>query len=219
MTEDEWLTSTNRVPMLHEIAGKVRIRKLYLFMAACCRRVWRWIDDPRSRRAIEAIEQYVEGEIDREALAQARQAAECALGDDPTTTQPGWPSRAVFRRRMAALLATNPLRGRKSDALIVNEVADSAGALKRQEAEQCRLLRCIVGNPFRPVPLEPSWRTSTAVAMAQRIFAERRFELLPILADALEDAGCENGDVLTHCRGEGVHALGCWVVDLVLGKK
>ena len=80
------------------------------------------------------------------------------------------------------------------------------------------LLRDIVGNPFRPAAFDPSWRISTAVALAEGIYADRAFDRLPILADALEDAGCGHPDVLAHCRGDGPHARGCWVVDLVLGK-
>jgi hypothetical protein len=68
------------------------------------------------------------------------------------------------------------------------------------------------------VTLDPNWRTSTVLALAQGIYDERAFDRLPILADALEDAGCDNEEMLAHCRGAGPHARGCWVVDLVLGK-
>ncbi len=93
--------------------------------------------------------------------------------------------------------------------------------LKAPEFEQqTRLLRDIVGNPFRPVSLDPSWLTSTVVALAQGIYEENAFDRMPILADALQDAGCDNDDVLNHCCDEKqIHARGCWVVDLVLGKK
>jgi hypothetical protein len=81
------------------------------------------------------------------------------------------------------------------------------------------LLREIFGNPFRPVTFDPTWRTSTAVAIARGMYESRDFSAMPILADALEDAGCDNADILTHCRDEKqVHVHGCWVVDLVLGK-
>ncbi|MBX3398315.1 MAG: hypothetical protein KF873_06205 [Gemmataceae bacterium] len=79
-------------------------------------------------------------------------------------------------------------------------------------------MRDIFGNPFRPVAVDPAWLTSTAVAIAQGIYDDRAFDRLPILADALQDAGCENADILAHCRSEGPHVRGCWVVDLVLGK-
>ena len=78
------------------------------------------------------------------------------------------------------------------------------------------LLRCIFGNPFRPVVFDPSWLTETAVTLATGIYADRAFDRLPILADALEEAGCDHPDVLTHCRQPGPHARGCWVVDGVL---
>lgn len=83
---------------------------------------------------------------------------------------------------------------------------------------QANLLRDIVGNPSRPVTFDPTWRSDTVVALAEAIYADRAFDRLPILADALEEAGCDHSDVLAHCRGPGPHVRGCWVVDLVLGK-
>ncbi len=79
------------------------------------------------------------------------------------------------------------------------------------------LLRDIFGNPFRPVTLDPSWLTSTVTALAEGIYANRTFDRLPILADALMDAGCDNADILAHCRSEGPHVRGWWPVDLLLG--
>ena len=81
------------------------------------------------------------------------------------------------------------------------------------------LLRCVFGNPFRPVAFAPSWRSETTVALAAGVYEERAFDRLPILADALEEAGCDSADVLNHLRGLGPHARGCWVVDGVLGKE
>ncbi|MBL8794488.1 MAG: hypothetical protein JNM56_11325 [Planctomycetia bacterium] len=80
-------------------------------------------------------------------------------------------------------------------------------------------MREIFGNPFRPVPVDPTWRTPTAIAIAQAIYDERAFDRLPILADALEDAGCTHVDLLNHCRQPGEHVRGCWAVDLVLGRE
>jgi hypothetical protein len=91
-------------------------------------------------------------------------------------------------------------------------------ARKKQEVFLATLLRDIFGNPFRPVSFDPAWRMGNVLSLAQAIYDERAFERLPILADALEDAGCTNADVLGHCRGGGEHVRGCWVVDLVLGK-
>ncbi|HJZ56599.1 MAG TPA: hypothetical protein VKE74_16655 [Gemmataceae bacterium] len=90
---------------------------------------------------------------------------------------------------------------------------------EREYAQQQALLRDIFGNPFRPVTLDPRWLTSDVVALAQDIYLDRAFDRLPILADALQDVGCENGGILSHCRDPQLtHVRGCWVVDLVLGK-
>ena len=83
------------------------------------------------------------------------------------------------------------------------------------------LIRDIFGNPFRPVTIDPGWLTwnhATVPAIARHVYDDRAFHDLPILADALEDAGCTNGDLLAHCRGPGPHVRGCWAVELLLGK-
>ena len=76
------------------------------------------------------------------------------------------------------------------------------------------LVREVFGNPFRPIDFAP-WRTDTAVALARQMYDARDFGAMPILADALQDAGCANEEVLSHCRGAGPHVRGCWVVDWV----
>jgi hypothetical protein len=83
----------------------------------------------------------------------------------------------------------------------------------------CVLLRDMLSNPFRPVVFGPARFTETVKHLAQTIYDERAFDRLPILADALEEAGCTDADILAHCRSEGPHFRGCWAVDLVLGKK
>jgi hypothetical protein len=83
---------------------------------------------------------------------------------------------------------------------------------------QVALLRDIVGNPFRPVVLSRKWRTDTVLALARQMYDSREFSAMPILGDALQDAGCDDEQVLAHCRGASLtHVRGCWVVDLVLG--
>jgi hypothetical protein len=96
---------------------------------------------------------------------------------------------------------------------------------ERQVAEQVgqsSLLRCIFGNPFRPLaPIDPTWLTwndGSGVKLAQGIYHDRAFDRLPVLADALEEAGCDDADILGHLRGPGPHARGCWVVDALLAR-
>jgi len=73
--------------------------------------------------------------------------------------------------------------------------------------------------PYSLMALDPEWRTSTVIALAQGIFASRDFSAMPILADALQDAGCDNDDILNHCRNAGMENVrGSWVIDLILGK-
>lgn len=90
--------------------------------------------------------------------------------------------------------------------------------LSSHGAVYCDLTRCVFGNPFRRVALDRQWLTSTVVALAAGIYTERAFDRMPILADALQDAGCADEQVLTHCREGRHHCRGCWVVDLLLGK-
>ena len=81
---------------------------------------------------------------------------------------------------------------------------------------RCRRLRGLdVG--FRLFKLNPAWRTSDVVALARGIYADRAFDRMPILGDALEDAGCADTAILDHCRDGATHARGCWLVDLILG--
>jgi len=84
---------------------------------------------------------------------------------------------------------------------------------------ELKVLRDIFGNPFRPVAFYPAWRTDTAVAIARQMYDSRDFGAMPILADALQDAGCEDEHILNHCRdATAPHVRGCWVCDLVLNK-
>ncbi len=88
-----------------------------------------------------------------------------------------------------------------------------------ERASQADLVRDIFGNPFRSVGIELEWLTDTVLALARGIYADRAFDRMPILADALQDAGCDDEDILGHCREPREHARGCWVVDLLLSKK
>ena len=93
--------------------------------------------------------------------------------------------------------------------------------ITKERLAQSNLLRDVFGNPFRPVAVEPAWLAwggGTVRQLAQAIYDERAFERLPVLADALEEAGCTNADVLGHCRQPAEHVRGCWVVDLLLGR-
>jgi hypothetical protein len=113
----------------------------------------------------------------------------------------------------------------EADRALARATYDTRVAAARESApileRQANALRDIFGNPFCAVTMEPSWlaaSSGTIVNLAKAIYDERAFDRMPILADALEDAGCTDQDVLLHCRSGGDHVRGCWVVDLLTGK-
>ena len=102
-----------------------------------------------------------------------------------------------------------------------NRHIDSPSRADDTEAAQRLLLRDVYGNPFCPAPpldrAARAWGGGAIPALARAIYEGRAFDRLPVLADALEEAGCEDEDFLAHCRGAGPHARGCWLLDLILG--
>jgi hypothetical protein len=231
MTESDWLTCTHPRPMLELLSGKVSRRKLRLFACACCRRVEPFLNNDMIRQALDAAEHYADGRIpDRTAFswylkANAVRARLTRSGD--------WSPESLACHAVAQALATG-----KDDSYlevhgtVAKAVAAATGkgqasptwhtAFQAESAVLSDLLRDIVGNPFVPPSVvDPGWlrwQGGTVGRLASAIYEERRFAELPILADALEDAGCGNADILGHCRSGGEHARGCWVVDWLLNK-
>ena len=198
MTEAEWLTCADPQPMLESLRGKATDRKLRLFAVAVFRATLSlpfFASIDRTLTTLDVAERYADGLIDETEMARVYQA------------EVGW-------------------HGGETVSPIAWEAAADATdfAFWRNEAElevvaQCHFFRDVFGNPFRPVTLDPAWQTTNVLALAQAIYDDRAFDRMPILADALEDAGCDNADILNHCRQPGEHVRGCWVVDLVLGKE
>lgn len=242
MNAAKWLACADPYQMLVFLSGKVSPRKFQLFAVACCRRVWHRLPDPRSRRAIEMTERFIEGEATvqemqaacREAEAaqqDARQkrrgdAGECAavaLALTPEWNADRWPcvssvaSRAsVAAAQFAELSGTNRKERRRN----------WVRGLTDEQAAQSNLLRDLVGNPFHPISLDPTWLTSTVSSLAHAAYEHRVLPLgtldplrLAVLADALEEAGCDDARLLVHLRGPGQHWRGCFAVDLCLEKE
>jgi hypothetical protein len=188
--------------MLAFVRSRVSDRKLRLFACACCRRVWDLLTDDRCRRAVVVAEAFADGRADAEDLEAAR----------------SWSLLARNVSWDATLCAQVAAR----DAGTAAEVsAPDAGWPARRQAE-CALLRDILGNPLSPAAIDPDWLAwddGIVVKLARVIYDERRFEDLPVLADALEEAGCTSAAVLAHCRGAGPHVRGCWLLDTVLGEE
>lgn len=215
MTETEWNACTDPEPMLEFLRGKPGERKPRLFAVACCRRVWHLLVHNSSQNAVEVAERFADGAATEHELEAAGQDAweftnHTVNNDERFFDLDEGALNASDVAAWATEWPAEPLRAAIS-------AQRSLGASEGEE--QTRLLRCIFGSPFHPVSFDPAWRAATVLALAQTIYDGRQFTDLPILADALEDAGCNNLKVLTHCRQPGVHTRGCWVVDLVLGKE
>ena len=224
MTEADWLAADDPSPMLEHLRGRISDRKLTLFAAACCRHLGPLLNDERCLAAVEMAERFADGRADVKELSAARTATIMAErgATGPAARAAYWtahaqPAETVWHVHTAAAEAET--RGAMLAASSIQE-ADWNDARDAAVHAQADLLREIVGNPFRPSHIDPAWLTwagGTVPRIARGIFDERRFAELPVLADALEDAGCADEELLAHCRSGEDHMLGCWVVDLLLG--
>jgi hypothetical protein len=218
MTEAEWLAGENPIPMLQWLAprchtkDRYRYRTALLFGLACFERV----TDARENSA-------------NWLLRRAEELADGIPDAEPHITQAH--VQGVERTALRHLPLLLEPQGRLAVYAVANEAARLAAqrvypwwheevnaAFRAEQSVQATILRDIVGNPFRPTAFDPAWRTSDVTLLARGTYEERAFDRMPILADALQDAGCDSDEVLRHCRGAGPHVRGCWVVDLVLGK-
>jgi hypothetical protein len=227
MTEAEWHATDDLEQMLALLSQQsaqreVSSRKLRLLKTGCLRAVWKSLAIKPIRQALIAAELFADGCLSKDELKSAN------------------------RNGIVAFLRTSDRHGKrtsKNPELLVKLLRMGMAVDSAQESIDLRslngignwkdlrmsdpvlhplgpvLLRCVVGNPFRPVAFDPRWRTADVTALARGIYEERAFDRLPLLADALMDAGCDSDDALTHCRSDGPHVRGCWVVDLVLGKE
>ncbi len=214
MTEKEWLGCADPAPMLEFWGTRPDVRKRRLFAVACCRRVVNVMTDP-GRKAVNAAEAFADCEINQWELHTAWRGV-----GFPKAERRQYASAAA---RAASVSPGNDLTAQSVACAVYASVKKGPPGFDDQRATECAaqtaLLRDIFGNPFRPDSFSPLWCTDTAVSLAHQMYESREFGAMPILADALQDAGCDNDDVLDHCRAANqVHVRGCWVVDLVLGK-
>lgn len=210
MTEQLWLACNDPKPMLKMVRDRSD-RKLRLFALACVWEDIRFIrlmfpPHPIPDDFIEAaicFERYADGLVTREEWSQTRRKANWTP----------WSYDNAYREAdIAILCAAGAANWDGQKYRGDNHEQDELNLL-------AQFLRCIFGNPFRVASVTPSWLTSTVTALARSIYDDRSFDKFPILADALEDAGCADETILTHCRQPDAHVRGCWVVDLLLGKE
>jgi hypothetical protein len=234
MTEADWLSCTNPEAMLRFLDATAserrfrfldargRDRKRRLFACACCRRAWEQLRDQRLQNAVEVAERYAEGLAGDADLDEARIVV--------NTLNPRWRGYGcdVVLGVLAPADVANVYYGSLRHAIHglpqdVRALLPGDDAHEGEAAFQCDLLRCLFGNPFRVSTGSPAWRNATVQALARAAAEERSLPegtldpfRLAVLADALEEAGCTDGELLGHLRRRGPHVLGCWVIDQLL---
>jgi hypothetical protein len=208
-------------------------RKLRLFAVACCRRVWHLIKRKGWQNVLELTEQYAEGAVKKKDVAKASsKAAEYYAVRIAESAR--WASEAVDASNgNRECIYQVPYEAARAAAFAVEKSESSAKWKHSLDAEllvQASLLRCVLGYTFRsadaPDPAWLRWNGGTVVKLAGDAYEHRSLPdgtldpvLVGLLADALEEAGCTDADLLGHLRGPGPHVRGCWAVDLVLGKR
>jgi hypothetical protein len=248
MTEVEWLACKSPHRILEHLRPWENYRrKLTLYVLASCRRLDMWMHLSLKAPCV-ALINIVEGHLDGLVGPNAYKSAEQAVmrmtrrdrraqGQDGPPLWGQWLVDYLSFRRLPEdipfsvngreynLLSDEARQNRESfrkrgvQGMTEEQAAQTQRSYESSITDHATFLHDIFGNPFRPITLNVSWLTSTVLALAQGIYQEKAFDRMPILADALEDAGCDNEDILNHYRQPGGHTRGCWVVDLLTDRK
>jgi hypothetical protein len=194
MTEAEWLICNRPLAMLELLwnRGELPKRKLVLLVCGFYRQVWDFLPDSASQQVVEDCERFADG-IDNQYL---------------------------FPIHARSFRAAKASRTAEVVSAVIHPCRFSVRNREPNDAEllaQADLIREVF--PYRHNAVDPAWLTPTVTKLAQAIYNERVFDRMPILADALEDVGCSNQVILSHCRSGEEHVRGCWVVDLLTGKE
>jgi hypothetical protein len=229
MTEKEWRFKPDDwhknpvydfTPWINFLKSFASERKFRLWTVAILQTKTSGMTAPQSIKAIDAIEQYADGRLSVKAFAE--------IGGVAGTEAERWHNYCAGKDT-AALTGSECEQATFCHCLSwATRPASVGGGLGRIVGQSIHIapgptilafMHDIFGNPFRPVAFDPRWRTEYTDGLARGIYEDRAFDRLPLLADALMDAGCADEQVLGHCQSDGPHVRGCWVVDLVLGKE
>lgn len=224
MTEAKWLHTIDVDGLLKFVCSLAQHpyaeRKLRLLAVAFCRQVGGHHFLPAANHAVETAELLADGQAAETERLEANAAAHRAyqsLWREEAALQ--FTSLSCMAASMACSAVSHDLEfavTHTASTWVSNNLESDRNRARRNAAN---IIRDIFGNPFRPVAADTQWFTSTALSLTIAIYEDRAWDRLPILADALEEAGCNDADILNHCRGQGPHARGCWVADLILGKQ
>lgn len=243
MNEQLWLTGTDPLRLLADLypmrshnSAQPQARQSRLYLLACARKQWArlppvframvWLgevyaDEPREYRPIfDAVTPLTERLMGENVTWEDVQSAQ----HDLLAAEEGVPELADAWRATTA--ATAPTAAPPAPPLALGGVARLIHLSFERltppyqwvptDLHDVDLLRDVFGNPCRRVPFSAAWRTADVTAFAQSMYDRREFSGMPIFADALQDAGCNDLDILGHCRSGGPHARGCWVLDPLL---
>jgi hypothetical protein len=249
MSESGWAAYQDFPKKWGLIAATMSGRKLRLFTAACSRRYWHLFELAEAKWLVNEAERLAEVPGDEAGLRLrasdayrivrdlsipwlqrtltevARHCVFCANPAEWGQVNAALHALVNIGAHTMAEIRNPQLRGVGLDQLsaaqhllLASEIRDPQLREVEWQAMGC-LLKEMVGNPFQKADFAPHWRTDDVRLLSEQMFESRDFGAMPILADALQDAGCDSDDILSHCRGSGPHVRGCWVVDLILGKE
>jgi hypothetical protein len=224
MTETEWLdTQADPHVMIDHLATlkpEASRRKTRLCMVAYCRSIWHIMTDERCRHAVEVAERFADDPAAEADLKAAIKGLPTPRRDYGALhkTAPQDAARSCTSRKEKFLLASL-VQVHALTAMAWQNCPHDPKTATESTTFQAGVIRDIFDNPFRPVAFDARWRTADVLGIARGIYEDRAFDRLPLLADALMDAGCDQEGILAHCRSEEPHVRGCWVVDLSLCKE
>jgi hypothetical protein len=223
MTEAEWLECADPPLMLRHLGRTASDRKLRLFGYACWQRLRHLMVNERLQEFLRLLELHADRLVPPRELAEALGAAKDALVRDREASRISarglevcWKLVRWGRHSSARTAALKAAKAASDAAAWVGRWAVAA-----EDRAQSNILRDLFGNPFRPASVDPAWRSwngGVVVKLAEAIYQDRAFDRLPVLADALEEAGCTDAGLLAHCREVAEHVRGCWAVDALLDK-
>lgn len=222
MTEAEWYTTKDPWAMLACL--KTSPRQDRLVLVACCR--LQELDDIVIRKVLTSAERYADGKA-KPSTINANKRKVARLSSLLTTSVDLVNPKIEPLALNLVELATTPIGSSCRVGSSIMQPVPQAMHLGIQNEDLPAsilshlpaILRELFGNPFHPITLSPSWLTSTVVSLANQMYDTRDFSAMSILADALQDAGCSNEEILEHCRGPGAHVRGCWACDLLTGRE
>ena len=240
MTADEWEASDDALGMLWAVYRRRRDdpavdRRIQRYYLACCRGIWELLPQEGSRHGVEVAERCAGGKATTDEVAVACRGVVGAVNyfdDVAPAAMAGWARgvESLSPAARAALVHTDEgrrLGGRELLRLAASFVRFVVSDRRVRHSWPSKdyaaflsapLLRCVFPNPLRPPTMNPGWRTADVVGLALGVDADGACDRLPLLADALMDAGCDDEHLLAHARADG-HVRGCWLVDLVLGRE